>query len=206
VSSFSAANAPWPRIARGWRPITSAGLLRRGTTPWSAVRGCRPGSASAPCTRCSSGRRHRGRASRSSPACRSPRRSRSTRSAITQYSATPTMTSTPAKRPSCSWVAYRNISGWMWRCDTPRSSDGNVLRTDVRAPRCRVSGAIRATTARATTVSTLQPLPSTTGADRANGGHPRRVCPGTGRHAIPVPVIIPGRATGAPTQGPLLQL
>jgi hypothetical protein len=84
--------------------------------------------------------------------------------------------------------------------------DLQTAHTGVRAPRCRISGAIRATTVRAMAVSALQPLTPTTGAGRANGGHPRRVCPGADHHAIPVPAIIPGRAAGAPTQGPLLQL
>jgi hypothetical protein len=100
----------------------------------------------------------------------------------------------------------RTYSGGCGDVTPPGSSDGNVLRMGVRAPRCRVSGAIHATTTQATTVSALQPLTTTTEAGRANGGHPRRVCPGAGHHAISVPAIIPGRAAGAPTQGPLLQL
>jgi hypothetical protein len=206
VSSFSAANAPWPRTAHGWRPITSVGLLRRGTMPWSATRGCRPGSATALYARCSSGRRHRAPALRSSPACRSPRRSKSTRSATTQCSTTPTMTSAPAKRPSCSWGACRNTFGWMWRCATPRISRRPCTmhgRSSATRPHTRRwphlphvgHGCLRA------------PTPtSTAGAGRDTGRHSRRVCPGTGHHATLVPAFIPGRVAGAPPQGPLLQL
>jgi hypothetical protein len=92
-------------------------VLRR-----SATKGCRPGSVSVPCANYSSGRRPRGRALWNLPACRSPRRSRSTLSAITPCSPTLTTTSTPAKRPSYSWVACRNIFGWTSRCDTPWTS------------------------------------------------------------------------------------
>jgi hypothetical protein len=68
-----------------------------------------------------------------------------------------------------------------------------------RVPRGRISGFSRATSARATAVSALQPPTSTTGAGRDTGRHLRRVCLGTGHHATPVPAFIPSRAVGTST-------
>jgi hypothetical protein len=80
------------------------------------------------------------------------------------------------------------------------------IRVDVRAPSSHVSGAVRATTARTEAVTALHPSSPDAGPGHADGGHPWRVCPDSCGRAVPIPTLIPSRAAGAPTPGPLLQL
>jgi hypothetical protein len=60
--------------------------------------------------------------------------------------------------------------------------------------------------ARTEAVTALHPSNPDTGPGRTDGGHPWRVGPDSCGRAVLIQALIPSRAAGAPTQGPLLQL
>ena len=139
ANNFFTANAPSPRTALGWHPITSAEQRRRGTMPWNKMRGCHRGNVSASCANFASGLQRTARAWRSLPVCPSPPQSKTTPSVTTPFYAT-SRAYPLSRRPSCTSVVSLIISVSTWRCTSrPTYSRRCTMlahTSNVRRPSC----------------------------------------------------------------------
>jgi hypothetical protein len=115
VSSFSAANARWPRIGHGWRPTICVGWRRPGTTLWSRAKACRLGIGSRSCAISSLGLLCATLDWPNWAVYRSGLRCRTSRSASMQSYAT-LATWITCRRPSSSLAASLITSRWTWPC------------------------------------------------------------------------------------------